>query len=321
MSRDIYVVVEHREGLVEDISFVGLAAARAMAEGIGGEVVAVVLGDGRLIEGLAADRAIVVEDPGLSEYNPEAYVAALEAILADDLPRALLAGDTSVGAEVAGLLSARLDLPLVNRCVGVRAEGEALGFTAQICGGKILVDGLLPEPTVLVTVVPGGFAVEEGKSETAPSAQTGPRPTLDELRVRVRGHIEPDVGDVDISRESVLIGVGRGIQQEDTVELADELAGALGGAVCASRPVVDQGWLPTSRLVGKSGRRVKPSVYLALGISGAPEHVEGMADSDLIVAVNTDPTAPIYDVAQYGIEMDINDLLPTLLERVQEAKG
>jgi len=126
---------------------------------------------------------------------------------------------------------------------------------------------------------------------------------------------------VDISKEPILISVGRGIQNEDNIELAEELAGLLGGTVCSSRPIVDQGWLPTSRMVGKSGKSVKPKLYLALGISGAPEHIEGMGESETIVAINMDPNAPIFDIATYGVEIDLFDLIDPLLEKVEEAKG
>ena len=137
----------------------------------------------------------------------------------------------------------------------------------------------------------------------------------------MRTHLEPEAGDVDISKEQILIGVGRGLQDKDDLELAEELAQALGGEICASRPIVDLGWLPTSRMVGKSGRVVKPKLYLALGISGAPEHVEGIVDSDLIIAINTDLNAPIFDIARYGAEIDAVDLLETLAEQVELAKG
>ena len=145
-------------------------------------------------------------------------------------------------------------------------------------------------------------------------------PQLEELRVTLKGYIEPEIDDVDISKEPVLVAVGRGLQNEDDIELAEELAEALGGTICASRPLVDQGWLPTTRLVGKSGKQVNPKLYLAMGISGAPEHSEAITNSDLIVAVNTDPTAPIFDIAQYGIEADMFDLLPVLTEKIMEVK-
>ena len=126
---------------------------------------------------------------------------------------------------------------------------------------------------------------------------------------------------MDISKEALLIAIGRGIQTEDNVELAEELAELLGAELCASRPVVDQNWLPTSRMVGKSGQNVKPKLYLALGISGAPEHVEGMAESEMIIAVNSDPNAPIFDVATYGVEIDLFDLIDPLIEQLEKAKG
>jgi electron transfer flavoprotein alpha subunit len=131
----------------------------------------------------------------------------------------------------------------------------------------------------------------------------------------------PDAGDVDITQEEVLLGVGRGIQQEDNLEDVEQLADLLHGQLCASRPVVDQGWLPTTRQVGKSGMTVKPKCYLALGISGAPEHVEGMADAELIIAVNTDPDAPIFDVAQFGAVEDMLDVVPAITEAIKSRGG
>ncbi len=131
----------------------------------------------------------------------------------------------------------------------------------------------------------------------------------------------PEAGDVDITQHDLLVAVGRGIQQKDNLELAEELAQALGGAVCASRPVVDHGWLPPTRQVGKSGMTVKPKLYLALGISGAPEHQEGMKGAELIIAVNTDSKAPIFDVAHFGAEVDVLELLPALTQAIQAKKG
>jgi electron transfer flavoprotein alpha subunit len=159
-------------------------------------------------------------------------------------------------------------------------------------------------------MVPGAFKPEEGQSASPPSVTSVEAPALDGLRVTLAQYVEPEAGDVDISKAPILISVGRGVQTEDNIELVEELAEALGGAVCSSRPVVDQGWLPTSRMV---------KLYLAMGISGAPEHVEAITDSELIVAINTDPAAPIFDVAQYGAEVDMLDLLETLIEQIEEA--
>lgn len=323
MNQDIYVVVEHLRGQAADISYVMLAAARVLAQGTGGNVVAVLLGHDaqELADDLAADQVLYVDDPALAEFTSDAYEKALAGLVEENAPRAVLFGDTSIGADVAGGLSARLELPLVSYCQSVRADDGALKFVSQICGGKIMTEGDLPDTTTLVTMIPGGFKPEEGQSAQRPEVTPVTAPALEDLRVTLKQYIEPEVGDVDISTEPILIAVGRGVQSEDDVEFAEELAEALGGAVCSSRPLVDQGWLPTARMVGKSGKRVKPKLYLAMGISGAPEHVEGIADSELIVAVNTDPDAPIFDLAQYGADIDLYDLIPALAEQIRQAKG
>lgn len=143
---------------------------------------------------------------------------------------------------------------------------------------------------------------------------------LETPAIQLQGYIEPEAGDIDISKQEVLVAVGRGLQNKDNLEVAEELAATLGGAVCGSRPVIDQGWLSLSRQVGKSGVVVKPKLYIAAGISGAPEHTEGMKNSGLIIAVNTDPQAPIFDVAHFGTTSDVMDLLPALIEAARNRK-
>jgi electron transfer flavoprotein alpha subunit len=318
MSQDIYVVIEHLRGQVADISYVMLAAARVLAQGTGGEVVGVLLGHNNqeLAGNLAADQVLYLDHPALAEFTSDAYQKTLASLIEEKAPRAVLFGSTSIGADIASVLSARLDLPMVALCRSFSAGGN---YVSQICGGKIMAEGELPEPTALVTMIPGDFKPDEGKSDKPPNVTSVAVPALEELRVRLVGYVEPEAGDVDISQESILISVGRGIQTEDNIELAEELAELLGGVVSATRPVVDQGWLPISRLIGKSGKTVKPQLYLALGISGAPEHVEAITDSKMIIAINTDPNAPIFDVAQYGAEVDLLDLTEVLIEMIEEA--
>ena len=320
MNQDIYTVVESLQGQVADISYIMLAAARALAQSSGGDVVAVLLGNGSqgLASNLAADRVIYVDNPALAYFNSDAYLKVMASLIHQNEPRAVLFGNTSIGADLASCLSARLDLPLANSCHHISADGMLI---SQICGGKIMTEIDLPDKTTLITIIPGGYKPEEGQSTAAPDITMVDAPAMEDLRIKLKQYIEPEAGDVDISKESILISVGRGISNQDNVEIAEELAEAFGGAVCASRPVVDQGWLPTSRMVGKSGQKVKPKLYLALGISGAPEHVEGMADSETIIAINSDPTAPIFDIAKYGVEIDLFDLIDTLIEKVTEAKG
>ncbi|MEW6401870.1 MAG: electron transfer flavoprotein subunit alpha/FixB family protein [Chloroflexota bacterium] len=318
MSQDIFVLIEHLRGQVADISYVMLAAARTLAQSSGGQVIAVLLGkDMQILAGnLAADKVLYVDHPALAEFTSEAHQITLAKLIEEQSPRAVLFGHTTIGADVAGWLSAKLSLPLVSSCRELSADGK---FTSQICGGKLMAEGDLPSPTALVTMVPGGYKVEQGQSAQAPSIESFIPPVLDDLRVALKKYIEPEAGDVDIAKEQFLVSVGRGIQLKDNIDMAKELAAALGAQVSASRPVVDQGWLPTSRLVGKSGKRVKPKVYLALGISGAPEHVEGMGESDTIIAVNTDPNAPIFNIARYGTTVDLLELVPALIEKAKQA--
>jgi electron transfer flavoprotein alpha subunit len=319
MSQDIYVVIEHLRGQVADISYTMLAAAHELAQSAGGKVVAVLLGHNakELANNLAADQVLYLDHEALAEFTSDAYQKSLSDLIGRDQPRAVLFGNTSIGADVACVLSVRLDLPLVNSCRSFTKEGR---FVSQICGGKIMAEGELPSPTALVTMVPGGYQPDQGRSADAPSIMEADVPGLDGLRVTLSKYIEPETSDVDISQGPLLIAVGRGIQNKDNLELAENLAQALGGVVCGSRPVVDQGWLPTSRLVGKSGKQVKPKIYFAMGISGAPEHVEAITESDTIIAINTDPAAPIFNVARYGVEGDLFELVEVLTDQVKQAK-
>jgi electron transfer flavoprotein alpha subunit len=323
MKNDIYVLVEHLRGQVLDISYVMLAAARVWAQGTGGKVVGLLLGSGAqtLASDLGADRVLYIDSPALADFTSEAYQRALEGALKEGAPRAVIFGDTSIGGEVAGWLAARLGLPLAGACRVVSADGGALKYTSQICGGKIMAEGTLPEPSALVTMVPGGFKPEQGKATQAPTVETVPAPALADLKIVVKGYSEPAAGDVDIAREKILVSIGRGIQNQDNVGMAEDLAQALGGAVSASRPVIDQNWLPQTRLVGKSGKAVKPKLYLALGISGAPEHAEAIGDSETIIAINTDPNAPIFDIAKYGAQVDLLELMPVLADKVKQVTG
>jgi electron transfer flavoprotein alpha subunit len=320
MSADAYVVVEHLRGQVADISYVMLAAARCLAEGSGGKTTAVLLGNNvRGLAGtLAADEVLCIENASLAEFTSDAYVEALEALVTERHPRAVLFGSTSMGADLAGLLSGRAQLPLVSSCRELTADGR---FVSQICGGKIMAEGVLPEPTVVITMIPGAYKVEQGQSASPPPLIGVDVPLTSTPRIRFLQYVEPQAADVDIAKESVLVSVGRGIQNKDNIELAENLASGLGGVVTGSRPVVDQGWLATSRLVGKSGKHVKPKLYLAIGISGAPEHVEAITDSGTIIAINMDPAAPIFSLAKYGVEMDMFELVEVLTAKVTDAKA
>ncbi|GAB4504620.1 MAG: electron transfer flavoprotein subunit alpha/FixB family protein [Anaerolineales bacterium] len=309
MSKNILVIAEHLQGRVLDSTYTMLAAARHLSTQTDGKVIAVMPGYKAqfLTQDFNADQVHSYDRPSLEHFSPDAYLKVLEAEIQEEQPRAVLFGHTTIGMDLAGVLSARLNLPLVSQV----QRFEGLNFVSQICGGKIMAEGPLPEPTALITMAPGGYKREEGQGMTPPILEKQ-APGPEKMRVSLLDFIEPDASDLDISRESVLVSVGRGLQNQADLELIERLARDLHGAVSASRPLVDKGWLPTSRLVGKSGKAVRPKLYLALGISGAPEHVEAVTGSDMIIAVNTDPNAPIFNIARYGAVMDMYALIEAL---------
>lgn len=322
-AQDVIVVAEIQQDALASITLELLGGARQLAQATGGQVVAVVLSGGGAgyAEALsAADRIIVVDDPQLAAFTPEPHVAVLEAIVGEETPRAVLIGSTSIGFDLAPILAAKLNAPLVVGTRAIEADGDALKVTASICGGKILAEVKVDGAPAVLMVMPGAYRPSEEAGQAQVETKASPV-ALAEGAITFEQMVLPEAGDIDITAQDVLVAVGRGIQSQDNMEVAEELAEALGGAVAGSRPVVDQGWLPPTRQVGKSGMTVKPKLYLALGISGAPEHLEGMQGSDLTIAVNTDPTAPIFDVAQYGAEMDLMDLSEALVEAINEKKG
>jgi electron transfer flavoprotein alpha subunit len=285
-------------------------------------VVGVLLGQGaqKLGDTLAADQVLYLDHPSLAEFNPDAYLSALSGLIGERQPRAVLLGSTTIGSDLAGGLSVRLKAPLISQCQQVTAEGGGIKIVSKICGGKIMTETELPDALTLVTVIPGGYPPENGQGKGA-TVETVAVSSLEDSRVTLSKYIEPEAADVDLEKEPFIIAVGRGIQTQDNIELAQTLADLLGGVVAGSRPIVDQGWLPTSRLVGKSGKHVKAKLYLTLGISGAPEHLEGVGGTETIIAINSDPAAPIFGAAKYGVNVDLFDLIDPLIEKVREAKG
>lgn len=319
MSQNIFVVAEHLKGSLTDSTFEILGAARTLANATGGQVVAVLCGNGvgtLATQMSAADRVLLVEDPSLEHFTPQASTIVLEQLIKEHQPRLTMLLYTSMGMDLAAGLSARLNLPHVAYCKGVQVDGGSIVATSQIYGGKIQAESAI-DGSGIVSVLPGSFSADDGRVGSTPTVETVvPPAALSNLRMTFKALIEPDAGDVDITRSDIIVSVGRGIQSQDNIETAEELAKALGGVVASSRPVTDAGWLPRTRQVGKSGMSVKPKLYLALGISGAPEHLEGMKDAELIIAINTDQNAPIFDVAHYGVVADLFNVVDALQENL-----
>ncbi|MBI4277797.1 MAG: electron transfer flavoprotein subunit alpha/FixB family protein [Armatimonadetes bacterium] len=323
MAGNIWVLAAQWRGQLQEVTYEVLALGRRLAADAGVQLEAVLLGHNARDLAPALEPADVIlwaDHPELAEPTPETYALALAQLVKARQPRALLIPLTNVAMDVGPLLAAHLDVPFVNFCKTVRVADGALEARCGLYGNKVEVTVAASGAPAILGVLPGTHLAERGGGQ-APSIEEVPVELPEAPRVRFVRYIEPQAGDVDITQHEVLVAVGRGIQRQDNVALAEVLAEALGGAVCASRPVIDQGWLPLSRQVGRSGMQVKPKLYLALGISGAPEHVEGMKDSGLIVAVNTDPAAPIFGVAHVGATADLLEVVPALIDRVKAAKG
>ncbi len=321
MSQDILVVAEHINGELSDVTFELLGKAAELKAATGGAVGVALLGTGMKDKAGQlgkADTVYCVEHPGLAQFNPQTHAAALAAVVDHASPRLTLVANTSMGMDLAAALSVSCDLPLVAYALDVVMDGDAVVTTSQLYAGKIYAESASDSPSVVVSVLAGCFPTDAGRADGSPAVEDLAAPDgAAESQVRFQALVEPDGSDVDITQHDVLVAVGRGIGSADNLPMAEELAAALGGAVCSSRPIVDSKWLPKTRQVGKSGLKVKPKAYLALGISGAPEHIEGMKDAELIIAVNTDETAPIFEFAHYGSTEDLFDLVPAITEKLR----
>jgi len=323
MAQEIWVLAEQWKGQISDITYELLALGDELATALGVNLQAVLLGKQvkQLAQSLGkASSVLCMEHDALEAPVPEVFAQALAPVVRARNPQLVLIPLTNVTLELGSLLAAKLDAPYVNSCKNARLVDGKLRTRSVVYGGKLEVLVNPPQPLAILGILPGARPAEQGRGEKAPAVEEVRVDSLEIPAIRLHGYIEPEAGDIDISKQDVLVSVGRGLQNKDNLALAEELAAALGGAVCGSRPVIDQGWLPLSRQVGKSGVVVKPKLYLAAGISGAPEHVEGMKNSDLIFAINTDPQAPIFNVAHYGATADVMDLLPALTEAARNRK-
>ncbi len=320
---NIWVLAEAGRGQVSEITFELLALGREVATQSGAPLEAVLLGSNarELAQKLgAADTVLYADNAALADPVPENAATALAQLIGEKQPAAVLVPLTNLSVDVGVVLAAQLGVPFLNYCKDLKADGGNLTATCVLYGGKMEAAVTAAAKPAIIGILPGARSVEQGRSDK-PANITDVAVSLAAPKVRFKKYLEPETSDVDITQKDFLVAVGRGIQTRDNIELAEELAATMGGAVCGSRPVIDQGWLGLSRQVGKSGMLVKPKLYVTLGISGAPEHVEGMKNSQCIIAVNTDAAAPIFNVAHYGIVGDALEIAPALIEKIKARKG
>jgi len=312
---DILVITEHLKGEFQDITFEMLGKAKELTGINGGKCVAVTFGSmqGKASELGAADSVISVS--GSDDFNPESYAEAVQSVVSAKSPSLVMVGSTSMGMDIANPVATALDMPTVSYCSDLSASGGGFSCISSMYGGKMNVVTYVDRPTI-VMVLAGAFDADSGRVSDLPSVEEFPA-EFGAGKVRFKQLIEPEAVDVDITQSEILVAVGRGIGSKDDIELAEELAEILDADLACSRPLVDAGWMSKAHQVGKSGMKVKPRVYIALGISGAPEHIEGMKSSSTIIAINTDKNAPIFDVAHYGMAEDLFDVVEELVEELE----
>jgi electron transfer flavoprotein alpha subunit len=325
MSDGILVFTEHRDGAFNKTSFEAVAAAQQLGVALGQTVTAVVLGtDPAVAQEVAAynvSKVISAENAKLSEYTPDAYTDAMERVVRAVNPRYVIMPHTYLVRDFAPKLAARFGKDVVSDCVRATVEGDGVVFSRRIFLGKIDADVRVSgEPPVFATFQSGAYRAEQAERGAGASVESM-AVEVGEVRMQPEPAFQEVKQAVDLSKADVIVAIGRGIKSQENIALAEQLAQALGGDLAASRPICDAGWLPIDRQIGSSGQTVAPKLYVALGISGAIQHLVGMKNATTIVAVNKDPEAPIFDIADYGIVGDLFDVVPVLTEEVKKLKG
>ncbi|HUN63069.1 MAG TPA: electron transfer flavoprotein subunit alpha/FixB family protein [Candidatus Sulfotelmatobacter sp.] len=326
----ILVVTEQRQGKWNNTSFETLVAAQQIVAATSSQVSAVVMGKG--VAPLAAELAgknvqevLLVENDLLEPYTPDGYCAALKQVVESAKPDLVLFPHTYQVRDFAPKLAAMLGKGIVGDCIGFRKEGDKLVFVRQMFQGKTAADvTFIGAGPWFASFQSGAFRadlLEAHAGGKAPVNAVKVELKAEEIRTRPLELFKEAKSAVDLTQAPLIVAIGRGIKAPENIAQAEAVAKALGGEIAASRPICDEGWLPMERQIGSSGQTVAPKLYLALGISGAIQHVVGMKGSRTIVAVNKDQNAPIFEIADYGIVGDIFEIMPALTEELQKAKS
>ncbi|MBI4264771.1 MAG: electron transfer flavoprotein subunit alpha/FixB family protein [Acidobacteria bacterium] len=319
----ILAVAERRGGTLNRATWEAVAAAQTLA---GSEpVMLAILGAsvGALAQELAAagvGDVLAIEDSALDAYTPDAYVMALRGLIESTSPTHVLLAHTYQTRDFAPMLAARLRLPLITDVTAIRGTGGGATFVRPMFQGKLVAE-VRPggDGPCLVTCQIGAFRADAVKKGGAPGAIAAPAVAIDRAAIRQQPEapFQEAKQAVDLSQAARIVAVGRGIKSKDNLPVAERLAQALGAELAASRPICDNGWLPMERQIGSSGQTVAPKLYLALGISGAIQHLVGMKGSRTVVAINKDADAPIFEVADYGIVGDLFEIVPALVDALK----
>ncbi|HCA58069.1 MAG TPA: electron transfer flavoprotein subunit alpha/FixB family protein [Blastocatellia bacterium] len=321
----ILVFIEHKNCVLNKTSLEAIAAAQAIGKDLGLKAAAVIpcTGECPLVQEIAGydlEKVIVAKSDKLGTYTPDAYADAWEQVIKATNPQYVVMSHTYQVRDFAPKVAARLGRELVGDVIRYRAEGGKLVLTRRIFLGKLDADLTVGgDAPYFVTFQSGAF---RGDNAAKGSAVVE---TIDvnvgEIRMTAEEPFQEAKASVDLTKSEVIVAVGRGIKSQENLALAQQLADALGADLAASRPICDSEWLPIDRQIGSSGQTVAPKLYVALGISGAIQHIVGMKNSGTIVAINKDGEAPIFDIADYGIVGDLFEAVPVLIEEIKKAKG
>jgi len=326
MSENILVFCEQRDQVLEKVSLELIGKGRELADVLGQKVIAVILG--HQIEALAeeaiaygADEAVYVDHPALEEYMTEPYTKALTAIIKDTNPEIALLGASSIGRDLAPRVAARIETGLTADCTSLEIDEETknLLMTRPAFGGNIMATIICPDHRPQCATVRTGVMIALEKAErTGIIREFDANLTDEDKNITILETVKSTKKTKDISEAKVLVSGGRGIGKAENVDILKELADVLGGEIASSRALVDAGFMKKDKQVGQTGKTVRPDLYLACGISGAIQHLAGMEDSELIIAINKDATAPIFEVADVGIVGDIHRILPKLTAELRK---
>jgi electron transfer flavoprotein alpha subunit len=326
MSNGILVFIEHKSGTLNKTSLEAIAAGQKLGGETGQGVTAVVLGSGAQslaqdISGYDLAKVIYVDHAKLAEYTPDAYAGAMEHVVRAVDPQYVVMSHTYLVRDFAPKLAARFGKGMISDCIRMNVDGGKVTFTRRIFLGKLDADVVADtEAPLFVTFQSGSFRPDQAVKGSGAAVEEMPI-EVGEVRMKPEAPFQESKQAVDLSKADIIVAVGRGIKNKDNIALAEKLAEVLGGDLAASRPICDAEWLPIDRQIGSSGQTVAPKLYIALGISGAIQHLVGMKNSQTIVAINKDPEAPIFDIADYGIVGDLFEALPVLTEEIRKLKA
>jgi electron transfer flavoprotein alpha subunit len=329
MSDSILVVVEQREGKLNRVSWETVTAGQAIAAATGWPLEAAVVGANAT--SIAAEvgakklgKVHAIGSPKLDPYTPDAFAAALKQFLASKQPRLVLMPHTYQVRDFVPKLATAMGRSVISDCIGFKHENGKLVFTRQMFQGKFAADvSFTGDAPWFVTFQNGAFRGDkaENGARAAPVETVNVEIADTVVRNKPQEVFKEAKQAVDLTQAEIIVAVGRGIKEQKNIEIAKQLADALGGDLAASRPICDSGWLPMDRQIGSSGQTVAPKLYLALGISGAIQHIVGMKGSRAIIAVNKDSEAPIFEIADYAVVGSLFDIVPPLTEEVKKAKA